>query len=713
MNRAPHQDIPCGNQIESALARLGASPEFASSEQLRRLLTFLVTQTLAGRQEELKESVIGVEVFGRHPGYDPKLDGIVRTEARRLRLKLADYYEGSGRADRIVFALPKGAYVPEFRERADASPGADAPGPSEPAPPPPPIGRHVARSMWMLAPAVMALAVLGFAISRARLQPPAPRVPRLLNLGLPFVRVPVFSPDGSRLLFSVDEGGQSHIWIHDLKTHANRQITSGDVRDYVPCWSPGGDRIAFLRRATVQKTDVVIQDLESGRARTITAVAKVLPLEWSRDGRRLAVSDETVPSGPLAVFLINAETGARRQITSPPAGMWDAEPRFSWSGGKLAFVRSLSDSVFDVYLQPLTPSLDPDGEPVRLTSDKQDIRGFAWSADDKSVIASMKRNRLTRSLWRVPLDGSPPEHLPESGIEPLNPSVSPAASQLAYVNIVADTNIWRAGHPERPLIESNRRDSAPQISPDGRWIVFRSSRSGSDAIWLAHRDGSGARMLADCGGAVCGSARWAPDSKRIAFDSRQAGSADIFLMSIEGREPVRFTDAPQNEVVPNWSHDGRSIYYASNGAGAWQIWRKPVAGGPAEQITRGGGFASAEDAAGRYLYFSRPDKGIWRIPLTGGEEEQVIPTLREAMWGSWALVPSGIYLIDYDPVTAGGPGQIEFFDFASGARRPVAQTGRMPVMWDLSLAVSPDGSELFYSQLDRMQSDLYLIDNFR
>src|SRR5689334_10004959 len=213
MNTAPHQDIPCGNQIQSALARLSASPEFSSSEQLRRLLTFLVTQTLAGRQEELKETVIGVEVFGREPGYDPKLDGVVRTEARRLRLKLANYYEGSGRDDRIVFALPKGAYVPEFREREAVAPQPETAVPAATAAG---IQGRAGRSVWLLAAGVVALAVLGFAISRARLQPAVARVPRLLNLGLPVVRVPVFSPDGSRLLFSVDDGGQSHIWIHDL-----------------------------------------------------------------------------------------------------------------------------------------------------------------------------------------------------------------------------------------------------------------------------------------------------------------------------------------------------------------------------------------------------------------------------------------------------------------------------------------------------------------
>jgi Tol biopolymer transport system component len=713
MNRAPFQPSPFASQVEVALTHLNSSPEFVSSDQLRRLLAFLIKRTLEGRQDELKETVIGVEVFGRDPGYDPKLDGVVRTEARRLRFKLTEYYDGSGRDQALIVALPKGGYVPEFHPRTQ--PEAPADPVSNPAPAE--FLRSRRYSYWLAAIA-LAMAALGFSISRARLQPPVARVPRLLNIGLPIVRAPVFSPDGQHLLFSVDDR-QSHIWIHDLSAQINRQVTSGEVRDYVPCWSPDGGRVAFLRRTTMEINNLLILDLETGRTRTLGTVAQVLPIDWSRDGRFIAVSDGAAPGGSFAIFLINVETGARRQITSPPASMLDAEPRFSWSGRKIVFARrlgdSMRDSVNDLYLQPLKASLEPDGQPVRLTSDKQTVKGFAWSADDQSVIASMKRGRLTRSLWRVPLDGAAPEHLPESGIEPLNPALSPKTSQLAYINLIQDTNIWRVGHDEGPLIQSNRGDTGAQISPDNRWIVFRSSRSGSDGIWLAQRDGTAARMLSDCAGFICGDARWAPDSKRIAFDSAQAGSADIYILSIDQPNPVRFTVEAENELVPNWSHDGKSIYFASNRSGSWQVWRKPVAGGIAEQITGDGGFAAAEDSSGRFMYFSkqRGGKGIWRIPLTGGSEELVIPNMDNAMWGSWALTPGGIYFIDYDPVTASGPGQIEFYDFATRARSPVAKTGRMPVMWDLSLAAAPNGSDLLYSQLDRGGTEVFLIDHFR
>ena len=67
------------------LERVLASPGFARNERLSRFLRFVVERHLEGRDQELKESLIAMEVFGRSPGYDSKQDPIVRTEASRLR----------------------------------------------------------------------------------------------------------------------------------------------------------------------------------------------------------------------------------------------------------------------------------------------------------------------------------------------------------------------------------------------------------------------------------------------------------------------------------------------------------------------------------------------------------------------------------------------------------------------------------------------------
>ncbi len=106
------------SQVQAELQRVSQSAPFLKSAQLQRLLHFLVEETLAGRAERLKEYVVGVEVFGRPGSFDPRIDSIVRVEARRLRFALDSHYGGEGRNDPIIIELPKGSYVPHFLPRS-------------------------------------------------------------------------------------------------------------------------------------------------------------------------------------------------------------------------------------------------------------------------------------------------------------------------------------------------------------------------------------------------------------------------------------------------------------------------------------------------------------------------------------------------------------------------------------------------------------------
>jgi len=104
-------------EIWSELERILASPLFLQSERLARFLRFTVEQTLRGEQGSLKEVVIGTQVYDRRTSYNSNQDSIVRTEARRLRGKLKEYYEGEGRSNPIYIYFRPGSYVPVFRMR--------------------------------------------------------------------------------------------------------------------------------------------------------------------------------------------------------------------------------------------------------------------------------------------------------------------------------------------------------------------------------------------------------------------------------------------------------------------------------------------------------------------------------------------------------------------------------------------------------------------
>jgi TolB-like protein/Tfp pilus assembly protein PilF len=103
--------------IRQELNRILQSPLFAQSDRLSRFLTYTVEHVLTGQDESLKEYVIGTEVYDRRPPYHPSQDSIVRTEARRLRSKLKEYYELEGKDDSVFIFFRPGSYVPVFRAK--------------------------------------------------------------------------------------------------------------------------------------------------------------------------------------------------------------------------------------------------------------------------------------------------------------------------------------------------------------------------------------------------------------------------------------------------------------------------------------------------------------------------------------------------------------------------------------------------------------------
>ena len=97
--------------------RICASTLFSKSQRLSSLLTYVCDIALSGRESEITEQKIGTALFGKSPNYDSSIDGIVRTQASRLRQKLEQYFETEGANERVQIIIPKGGYVPFFVPR--------------------------------------------------------------------------------------------------------------------------------------------------------------------------------------------------------------------------------------------------------------------------------------------------------------------------------------------------------------------------------------------------------------------------------------------------------------------------------------------------------------------------------------------------------------------------------------------------------------------
>lgn len=151
------------------VVRIVKSKTFARSERLSTLLSYVCDMTLKGRADELNEQKIGSAVFGRAIDYDSSIDGIVRTQASRLRQRLGLYFEEEGAEEPVRILIPKGGYIPLFEARPAREELASerlhpaAGPPSMQTSPAVDIRTDRSRAAWILC-AILALAVVGLSL---------------------------------------------------------------------------------------------------------------------------------------------------------------------------------------------------------------------------------------------------------------------------------------------------------------------------------------------------------------------------------------------------------------------------------------------------------------------------------------------------------------------------------------------------------------------
>jgi len=178
---------PTTAEIQAELQKILSSRTFRAAEAQRGFLRYVAEEVIAGRGNTIKEYLIGVEAFGRGEAFDPRLDPIVRTQARKLRARLAKYYETEGCQDPVRIELPKGSYVPSFeRLAAPAGPVAssvpaeiEASGNDGAEQHPAPLAARSSRGLWFLkaprfqtalaAAGVIFCALVVFGVWRAKL----------------------------------------------------------------------------------------------------------------------------------------------------------------------------------------------------------------------------------------------------------------------------------------------------------------------------------------------------------------------------------------------------------------------------------------------------------------------------------------------------------------------------------------------------------------
>jgi Tol biopolymer transport system component/DNA-binding winged helix-turn-helix (wHTH) protein len=596
-----------------------------------------------------------------------------------------------------------------------------------PSVPPPDLDQHVPQPKrwwpYLMSAVVVVLAVWliwdplrsnperdeELASEKAKVRPPV-----LLTSLSDATSDPAFSPDGNWVAFRRTGfvPGVSGIWVKQVGGDELTQITS-NVNDCCPVWSRDGRSVAFSRFAGAVRIIYAVP-ANGGELRKLYST-RVGPkhgeLDWSPDGTTIAFVAEA-SHATSAIFLLSVEDGKVLQLSTPTELESDWGPSFSPDGTQIAFIRTTNGK----FPSSIMLTSAAGGEARRLATDPQQVDGApAWTADGSSIIFAARDSDIDK-LWRISVARGIPTQVVDAGSPAWSPAISKRGFRLAYLRMSSARSIEQidlapSAHNARGLVTSvGGQNAGPQVSPDGKRLVFMSDRAGGMDIWVSERDGTNPIQLTAVG--TAGSPRWSPDGKTIAFDvglglDWQLPRA-IFVVNADGGTPRPLVQDRFNNVAPSWSRDSALIYFASDRSGSLQVWKVPSAGGAPVQVTTQGGFAVWE-ASDHYIYYAKhryPGPELWRIPAAGGAEAPVFPGVQPVDWAAWTVVEKGIFFVANG---AQGAPTLCFFDLSSLTIKPLTVLAAPP-FW---LGAQPDGSSVVFDVPGSEASHIMLLENFR
>ncbi len=365
---------------------------------------------------------------------------------------------------------------------------------------------------------------------------------------------------------------------------------------------------------------------------------------WTADGKHLIVTSGA-PDG-FSLQVIRVSDGQVRELTRAAGGSQDLYPTLSPDGRMVAFGRVLTNSSSRLFVVPLEG-----GQPRAVFQGQADIRGIAWSSDQKSLIISANF-RGPYQLWRIPADGGEPVPIPTAGTSALEPSVAPDGNALVYSDMLLDSEVVRtaagAGGKSESVIASTRQNHSAQYSPDGTRIAYVSNASGSWEIWSADSDGARKTPLTGFKGPVVGTVHWSPDGRQLTFDARPRGHSSVYLMNADGSGLHAVNGSRYEEKMPIFSADGRYLYFNSNRDGEQRLWRQELATGAMLRLSDRFTMDSAGAPDGSSVYFIGRENGIWSVPSGGGSA--TVPAGLESLWVRrlWQVDKRGIWYLGGD-----------------------------------------------------------------
>lgn len=471
---------------------------------------------------------------------------------------------------------------------------------------------------------------------------------------------PALSPDGNSVAYSSDHNGSFEIYVKQLTPGSREnQLTSDGAQNFDPTWAPDGKFIAFASKG---RGGIWVVPSSGGTPRQLTE-SGANPA-WSPDGSQIVFQSEgdngnlgatdVGPLSPSILRVVSSQGGASRALTqvgSPNAG--HCSPSWSPDGSRIVFV------AYNVISTDLW-SISAQGTDLRqVTNRKSYVYDPVFSPDGQHLyfggIAKLGGFVLYR-LPVLPTNGKSEEEPAEifnSGLSRIKHlSISSDGSKLAYSAPTMRGTLFSltlsptgavGTRPAQPLLnESSYRKGLPVISPDGQKIAFVEFRGGTNQdIWVMDIDGNNpVQVTTDP--AIDWAPSWFPDSDKILFQSFRNGRDGFWSVSLtSGREKLEVDIDGYHAGWPKLSTDGNSIVFNSSRGGTINTWLVPLAGGTPKQLTSDSelmGFAcwSRDD---RYLALEVKrgrDQNVAVLPSQGGNAEWLTTSSGSSWPASWS-----------------------------------------------------------------------------
>jgi Tol biopolymer transport system component len=583
-----------------------ASPGFVRNERMSRFLRFLAERLLEGSDNQLKESVIAVEVFGRKPDHDSSQDSIVRTEASRLRARLAEYYVGEGKDDAIVIELPKGGYTPVFRLRA-------------PAPQPTPPGKKINRRIWL----VTALVAVALAITAIVWVQKTERFWRNPIEVARFQSVTDFdgteqaaavSRDGEFVAFLSSRDGHPDVWVtqpgsgefHNLTRGSAPELLNTSVRNLG--FSPDSSLVTFWARkpaGSSWQTSIWAIPTLGGQARLYLEGAA--EFDWSLDGSRLTY--HTAASGDPLFVSDGTSHPPGRPIFTAPAGLHSHFPLWAPDNEFIYFVHGALPDKLDIWrIKPAG------GMPERITSHNGRVSHPVWLNRRTLMYLASDSDGSGPWLYSMDVKRRIPHRLTFGPDRYTSLAAIAGGKRLVVTRASPKRTLWRlrisdsgAGlSPPDRISLTPATAFSPRLGPD--YLICVSSAGGSNSIWkrVNERD---TELWSRRGAQIIGGPAISPDGGRIAFSTRQGSETLLYVMQADGTNLRVVVDSLELQGSPAWTPDGRSITLALNDHGVPHLFQVPIDGGPAAVFLRDYSVDPAWQPSGRFVVYSGPNIG--------------------------------------------------------------------------------------------------------